>query len=40
MKWCKLYNCFCDEVVNIIDKKGIECDLDCDIDNCDFVEEV
>ena len=37
MKWCELYQCWCDEVDEVIDDPGYHCDLDCD--NCDAMSE-
>ncbi len=34
MKWCGAYNCWCDEVRDIIDEP--DCDLDCK--GCDEME--
>ena len=28
-RWCNLYNCFCNDVEEVIPEEGIECDLDC-----------
>ena len=36
MKWCNLYNCWCDEVEDIIDELG--CDGDCK--NCEESESL
>lgn len=39
MKWCNLYNCWCDDVKDVIDETYVEvCDYDCK--SCDECEEI
>lgn len=35
-KWCNLYNCFCEEVIDISEE--VICDVDCS--NCDNSEDI
>ena len=35
-KWCNYYNCFCNDVQEVIPEEGIECDLNCR--KCDNME--
>jgi len=37
MKWCNYYNCWCNEVEDIIEE-GIECDLECN--DCEECEDI
>ena len=37
-RWCNYYNCFCNDVEEIIPEEGIECDLACGI--CDEMENI
>lgn len=36
--WCNYYNCWCDDVEEIIPEEGIECELDCK--HCKNVEKI
>lgn len=38
MYWCNYFNCFCNDVEEIIPEEGIECDLDCR--NCEMKENI
>ena len=38
MKWCSLYDCWCDEVEDIIDEEDIVCDFGCN--GCQYCESV
>ena len=28
-KWCNYFNCWCNDVEDVIPEEGIECELDC-----------
>lgn len=37
-KWCNYFNCWCNDVEEIIPEEGIECDLDCNY--CEKMEQI
>lgn len=37
-KWCNYYNCWCDDIEEVIPEEGIECELDCR--HCENMEKI
>ncbi|HJJ11267.1 MAG TPA: hypothetical protein OIM49_05950 [Clostridiaceae bacterium] len=37
-KWCNYFNCWCNDVEEVIPEEGINCNLECR--NCENMEEI
>lgn len=37
-KWCNYYNCWCNDVEEVIPEEGIDCELDCE--HCKNLEKI
>lgn len=37
-KWCNYYNCWCNDVEEVIPEEGIVCELDCS--SCSDMEKI